>query len=48
MCEDDEADALVEALLRSAATGRIGDGKIWVTPIDQADHAPTVSGNGTA
>jgi nitrogen regulatory protein P-II 1 len=48
MCEDDEADALVEALRRSAATGRIGDGKIWVTPINQAVHAPTVSGSGTA
>ena len=46
MCEDDRADAIVDAVLAAAATGRIGDGKIWVTPLDQVILAPTVSDNG--
>jgi nitrogen regulatory protein P-II 1 len=48
MCEDEQADAIVDAVMQSAATGRIGDGKIWVSPIEQAVDAPTVGGNGTA
>ena len=46
MSEDDRADALVEALRQAAATGRIGDGKIWVTPLDQVVLAPTLRDNG--
>jgi nitrogen regulatory protein P-II 2 len=30
------ADAVVEAIIGAAKTGQIGDGKIFVTPIDQA------------
>jgi nitrogen regulatory protein P-II 2 len=29
-------DAVVEAIIAAAKTGQIGDGKIFVTPIDQA------------
>jgi nitrogen regulatory protein P-II 2 len=32
----DQADKVVEAIGASAKTGQIGDGKIFVTPIDQA------------
>ena len=32
----DEADDIVEAIGTAAKTGQIGDGKIFVTPIDQA------------
>jgi nitrogen regulatory protein P-II 2 len=32
----DEADTIVEAIGAAAKTGQIGDGKIFVTPIDQA------------
>ncbi|CAM3877237.1 P-II family nitrogen regulator [Nocardioides marinus] len=31
---DEDADAVVEAVTRSAATGRIGDGKVWVSPVE--------------
>ncbi len=34
ICEDDQTERIVEALLNSAATGRIGDGKIFVLPIE--------------
>jgi nitrogen regulatory protein P-II 2 len=32
----DEADKVVEAISAAAKTGQIGDGKIFVTPIEQA------------
>ena len=34
ICEDDQTERIVEALLNSAATGRIGDGKIFVLPVE--------------
>ncbi|MEZ5650470.1 MAG: P-II family nitrogen regulator [Burkholderiaceae bacterium] len=33
---DDRVDACVEAITQAAKTGRIGDGKIFVTEVDQA------------
>ncbi len=32
---DEQVDACVEAIIKAAHTGRIGDGKIFVTPIEQ-------------
>lgn len=32
---DEQLDAVVEAVQQAAGTGKIGDGKIFVTPIDQ-------------
>jgi nitrogen regulatory protein PII len=32
---DDQVSQVVEAVLKAAQTGRIGDGKIFVTPIDE-------------
>jgi nitrogen regulatory protein P-II 1 len=31
----ERADAVVEALATAARTGRIGDGKIWITEVDR-------------
>ena len=33
--DDDVADLAVDTIARSAATGKIGDGKIWVTDVDR-------------
>jgi len=33
---DDRVDAVVEAIRAAAQTGKIGDGKIFVTPIESA------------
>jgi nitrogen regulatory protein P-II 1 len=33
---DKQVEAAVEAIVKSAKTGKIGDGKIFVTPIDEA------------
>ena len=35
LCDDDQAGVVVEAISAAARTGKIGDGKIWVTPIEQ-------------
>ncbi len=34
--DDDRVDAAIEAITRSANTGKIGDGKIFVTSLEQA------------
>lgn len=33
---DDKIEQVVEAIVKAASTGRIGDGKIFVSPIDDA------------
>lgn len=32
---DDDVDAVVDAIVGSARTDKIGDGKVWVTTVDQ-------------
>ena len=34
LADDDDAKRYVDAIVEAARTGRIGDGKIWVTPVD--------------
>lgn len=34
LVEDDRAEAVVDAIVSSAATGKIGDGKVWVSPVE--------------
>ena len=34
LVEDDVADRTVDTIVSAARTGRIGDGKVWVTPVD--------------
>ncbi len=36
VCHDDDLKAAVEAILKAAKTGRIGDGKIFVLPVEAA------------
>ncbi|GAA2147669.1 P-II family nitrogen regulator [Nocardioides koreensis] len=38
---DEDADAVVDAIVTSAATGRIGDGKVWVAPIESVVRVRT-------
>ncbi len=33
--DDDVADSVVDTIVSSAATGKIGDGKIWVTDVER-------------
>lgn len=32
--EDGDVDAVVDAIVAGAQTGKIGDGKVWVTPVE--------------
>jgi nitrogen regulatory protein P-II 1 len=34
LVDDDDSDDVVDVIVKSAATGKIGDGKVWVTPIE--------------
>jgi nitrogen regulatory protein P-II 1 len=45
---DDMADDLLAAIVKSAWTGQIGDGKIWVTPVESVIRVRTNEQNGNA
>jgi nitrogen regulatory protein P-II 1 len=34
LVEDDDANAVVDVITKSAQTGRIGDGKVWSIPVE--------------
>jgi nitrogen regulatory protein PII len=38
---DDDAESIVAAIVKHARTGTIGDGKIWVTPVEGAMRVRT-------
>jgi nitrogen regulatory protein P-II 1 len=35
ICDSAEADKVVDTIVESARTGKIGDGKIWVSPVER-------------
>ncbi|MDO5661390.1 MAG: P-II family nitrogen regulator [Brachybacterium sp.] len=34
VAEDEQERTIIDAIVRAARTGRIGDGKVWSTPVD--------------
>lgn len=34
LCQDEEAAPLLDLIASAARTGEVGDGKVWVTPVD--------------
>ena len=48
IAEDNEVKTIVEAITKAANTGSIGDGKIWVSPIDSVIRIRTGEKNGDA
>jgi nitrogen regulatory protein P-II 1 len=38
---DDDVDTVVSTIVKSAATGRIGDGKVWVSPLESVVRVRT-------
>ena len=36
LVDDDDAESVVDVIIKSAQTGRIGDGKIFVSPVENA------------
>ena len=41
LADDADVQALVDTVVRAAATGPIGDGKVWVTPLDSVTRVRT-------
>jgi nitrogen regulatory protein P-II 1 len=41
LVEDDDADDVVDVIVKSAQTGKIGDGKVWSVPVDQVVRVRT-------
>ena len=39
--DDADVEAVSDAIVRAAATGRIGDGKVWVTPVESVVRVRT-------
>ena len=39
--DDQDAADVVNLIVKSAATGKIGDGKVWVTPVDDVVRVRT-------
>jgi nitrogen regulatory protein P-II 1 len=35
LCDDDQVQGVVDAITKAARTGKIGDGKLWVVPVEQ-------------
>jgi nitrogen regulatory protein P-II 1 len=35
LCADDDAQGVIDAIVKAARTGKIGDGKIWVTEAER-------------
>ncbi len=46
--EDGDAPAVVEAITASASTDKIGDGKVWVTTVDELVRIRTGETGGAA
>jgi nitrogen regulatory protein P-II 1 len=45
---DEDADAVVNAIQKCANTGHIGDGKIWVSPVESVVRVRTGERDGAA
>jgi nitrogen regulatory protein P-II 1 len=41
LVDDDDAPALVERIVEAARTGTIGDGKVWVMPVEHIQRVRT-------
>ena len=41
VADDGDVDAITEAIVKASHTGRIGDGKVWVSPVDSVVRVRT-------
>ncbi|HEY3293065.1 MAG TPA: P-II family nitrogen regulator [Candidatus Nanopelagicaceae bacterium] len=48
LAEDDEVERIVDVILVNANTGSIGDGKVWVMPVDSVVRVRTGERGGDA
>jgi nitrogen regulatory protein P-II 1 len=48
LCEDEDAGDLVDVIVKAAVTGKIGDGKVWITPVEDVVRVRTGERGGSA
>jgi nitrogen regulatory protein P-II 1 len=48
LAEDGDAQAIADAIVEAARTGKIGDGKIWITPVERVVRIRTGEVNSDA
>jgi len=41
LCDDNQVDEILDGVVAAANTGKIGDGKVWVVPVDTAVRVRT-------
>ncbi|MGZ4724101.1 MAG: P-II family nitrogen regulator [Ilumatobacteraceae bacterium] len=41
LVEDDDANRFADAIVEAARTGQIGDGKVWITPVEMVIRVRT-------
>ena len=41
LVDDDDADKIIDAIVASARTGKIGDGKVWAVPVENVVRVRT-------
>ncbi len=41
LCEDDDASMVTQVIIKSAQTGKIGDGKVWTVPVEDVARVRT-------
>jgi nitrogen regulatory protein P-II 1 len=41
LVEADDADSVIDVIVKAAQTGRIGDGKVWSVPVDSVARVRT-------
>ena len=41
LVEDDDATRFADAIVEAARTGQIGDGKVWITPVEMVIRVRT-------
>lgn len=41
LVEDSDADSVIDVVIKSAQTGKIGDGKVWASPVDTVARVRT-------
>ncbi|MEY2447915.1 MAG: nitrogen regulatory protein 1 [Acidimicrobiaceae bacterium] len=48
IADDADADRITDVIVAAARTGKIGDGKVWVTPVDSVVRVRTGERDGDA
>jgi nitrogen regulatory protein P-II 1 len=41
LLDDDDADSVIDTIVKAAQTGKIGDGKVWVSPVESVVRVRT-------